>query len=484
MLCVCVLSIIYTHNNNKQYNNIRLSYLIRLCSLFVYTSIHLYTYTYHGERFLHTDRHTHSVYRMRRTKQQQKITAPTRVETSLLDRTIQTLLKNWATKNKEDTIRTFLRSGQDALRELETKLESAGEDSQLSLSQLRVIYTTVELLMLWGVYGANDLTGSFVPRRNASSSFHTSLSKQIAYKRCESSDEITSVLEFCTFIISFLQRPHFVMMLPRYLRDVLAVTLHLSLTIKAAAQQLNKLLQSLPQQLRMETLLSIMTTTTMHPSTKQFRARLGTILSHELQQNGAVVIVVGFFLGHISSKNTKGSEGESRVARLIATPALQNHSRDSYFSKIAPQILAILRTARIKDEKTPFYSQIDLHVRVSVLVIEHVASRWPEMSEKHFMTPLTHYITMWGTQDRIETTSIDMEKEIETCLDRLIILVNAVTVITPKLYAVLLNHGRLASLFHMCCRARRTRSYLKSKCDSLLRVIFRDMSEMSTHFTF
>ena len=49
-------------------------------------------------------------------------------------------------------------------------------------------------------------------------------------------------------------------------------------------------------------------------------------------------------MGHISSQNRKGSEGESRVARLIATPALQNHSRDAYFSKIAPQILSVLRT--------------------------------------------------------------------------------------------------------------------------------------------
>ena len=279
------------------------------------------------------------------------MSAPSRVETSALNGAVEKLVESWRFEDRrEETIATFLDASSDALRDLETRLEKAGENSQLSLSQLRMIYTVIELLMLWGVYGANKRTRSFVPRRNTSTSFESSLRNQISFKRCDSDDSCERVLKLCEFITSFLQRPHFLMMLPRYLLDVLAMTLHLSLassetttTIrKAAAQQLNSSLRSLPQQLRLETLLSIMTS--VQSGAKRFRARLGTILSHELQQNGAVVIVVGFFLGHISSQNRKGSEGESRVARLIATPALQNHSRDAYFSKIAPQILSVLRT--------------------------------------------------------------------------------------------------------------------------------------------
>ena len=144
-------------------------------------------------------------------------------------------------------------------------------------------------------------------------------------------------------------------------------------------------------------------------------------------------------------------------------------------------------TARIKDDKAPFFSQIDLHVRVSALVIEHVASRWPEISEKYFMKPLTNSLMLWGRKQqtgRDDDEHIEsMEIELETCLDRLIILVNAVTVMTPKMCSVILQQGRLTSLFHMCCRARRTRSHLRSKSESLLRAIFRAMSEMSTEIT-
>ena len=286
----------------------------------------------------------------RSNKMKTMTSAPSRIETSLLNDAVKNLIENWKfEEKKEETISTFAGASRDALRDLETRLDEAGENSQLSLSQLRMIYTVIELLMSWGVYGANKRTRSFVPRRNVSTSFESSLRNQISFKRCNSDDSCEDVLRLCHFLTSFLQRPHFLMMLPRYLRDVLAVTLHLSLSSsetttkirKAAAQQLDASLRSLPQQLRLETLLSMMTF--VQSDEKQFRVRLGTILSHELQQNGAVVIVVGFFLGHITSENVKGSEGESRVARLIATPALQNHSRDAYFSKIAPQILSVLR---------------------------------------------------------------------------------------------------------------------------------------------
>ena len=94
------------------------------------------------------------------------------------------------------------------------------------------------------------------------------------------------------------------------------------------------------------------------------------------------------------------------------------------------------------------------------------------------MSPLMSSLMLWGGGKRDDDKS--METELETCLDRLIVLFNSVTVMSPKMCTAVLRQGRLTSLFHMCCRARRTRSHLRSKLESLLRVIFRAMSDMST----
>lgn len=384
---------------------------------------------------------------------------------------------------------------------------------------MRLVNTLMELLVLWGLYESSADVAEILGRarlgKRKMRSYDPSLSACLNVRRSppRRTAHIETVCTLCETIFRFLKLQHFLVFLPKYLRDLVSVLVRLSLscesphmdndeTSREPSLVLAQTMEQLPQTMRIEALLFVVQTklasTCAAETTRTFHQRLGILLSHEMQQPGGIVRIVAHFLGHVASNNTKGKRGELHVAKLIATPPLQSNSRGAYFKRIAAQMMRIFRHVVAKqaneasssttdesrkEEKQILLDNPELHVRVCVLAIDIVASRLPKSAEKYFITPMTRPLCLWGRLTRskdlaksLQTAETDIKSGLLMCR----LLLNDAVVVTPKLIRVLVggsDGSRLAAMFHLCCTAQRMRSHLKRLSESVLRLIFQKFSD-------
>ncbi|KAI8332001.1 hypothetical protein BD560DRAFT_52153 [Blakeslea trispora] len=215
----------------------------------------------------------------------------------------------------------------------------------------------------------------------------------------------------------------------------------------------------------LESLMSLLGTSDLHPVPNWLRTICGRFLSRTLLKPKGVSIVLEFTIGHVEQLQLKQLES---MAKLILSVPQQMTSVESYYAIIAPQLLELLEKESLS---TPTCQAV-------TFIIGRIISKHTDLAKTYIVDPIVGpLLALWNRQecdtkssDAFDTLALSEEK-----LSALLYMLHRVMIggePSPDIVQTFLSSS-IACLYHLYEFTVQSKTSLKETVLDLLTTYFR-----------